>query len=116
MSIERYQRTAIFHRAVVHGGFVFLSGIVAQDGTADMTTQTEQVLDRLETYLREAGSSIGHVVSATIFLTDMADKATMNEVWKRRFAPHELPARATVGVSDLDGPYRLEVSAIAAAS
>lgn len=114
MTIERYHRTAVLHRAVVHGGFVFLSGIVAQDGEADMATQTEQVIDRMATYLKDAGSTLDRLVSATIFVTDMTDKAAMNEVWKRRLSPESLPARATIGVSDLDGPYRIEVTAIAA--
>jgi len=72
------------------------------------------VLDRMETYLEDAGSALDRLVSATIFVTDMADKAAMNEVWKQRFPPEALPARATIGVSDLDGPYRIEVTAIAA--
>lgn len=114
MTIERHQRTAVLHRAVIHEGLVFLSGIVAQDGTATMTVQTEQVLNTMEGYLSEIGSKLRNVVSATIFVTDMKDKAEMNEVWKRRFEPDALPARATVGVSDLDGPYKIEVSAIAA--
>jgi|EBPBio282013_DNA_FD.fasta_scaffold74086_2 2-iminobutanoate/2-iminopropanoate deaminase len=114
MTILRHEPSPLLHRVVVANNAAYLSGIVAVDGHADIAVQTDQVLDRLEGCLAGVGARIEQVVSATIFLTDMKDKAAMNEVWKRRFPAAALPARATIGVSDLDGPYRIEVTAIAA--
>jgi 2-iminobutanoate/2-iminopropanoate deaminase len=111
--ITRTGLTPNFHRIVEHGGMLYLSGVVARDGEADMTTQTGQVIDRLEELLRSVGSSLDHLLSATVFITEMSDKPAMNEVWRARFCSPALPARATIGVSDLDGPYKIEVTVIA---
>jgi enamine deaminase RidA (YjgF/YER057c/UK114 family) len=114
VTITRSGLTPNFHRIVEHGGILYLSGVVARDGEADMATQTGQVIDRLEELLHSAGSGLDHLLSVTVFVTEMSDKPAMNEVWRARFGSRVLPARATIGVSDLDGPYKIEVSVIAA--
>jgi enamine deaminase RidA (YjgF/YER057c/UK114 family) len=98
---------------VAHGDTLHLSGIVAADEAAGMADQTDQIIDRLEAILGQSGSDLDHVLSAQIFITDMSQKAAMNEVWKRRFKPESLPARTTVGVADLGGGYLIEVTATA---
>ena len=72
----------------------------------------ESALDALDGELTRAGSSAQEVVSATVYVTDIALASELNEVWSRRF--HEpYPARALVAVSALPGNARVEVQAVA---
>jgi 2-iminobutanoate/2-iminopropanoate deaminase len=112
--IERMIPSPIMHRAVACGDLVFLGGIVADDFSLDMGGQTRQVLGKLGVQLGAAGSSRAAVLSATIFVTDLALKEEMNAAWVVWFGAARLPARATVGVADLGEGVLIEVSAIAA--
>lgn len=103
-----------FHRIVVHGPTAYFSGIVAEDGHAPFEVQVDQVLDRLTVMLSKVAATLDDVLSVTVFVTDMSHKQALNKVWRERFDHQRLPARATVGVSDLDGPYLIEISAVAA--
>jgi 2-iminobutanoate/2-iminopropanoate deaminase len=114
MTIRHIEPTKAFHRVVAHGNTAYLAGIVADNGSAPIDVQVNQVIDNLAHNLELAGSSLNDVLSVTIFLTDMSHKRAMTEIWRQRFPEHRLPARATIGVSDLDGPYLIEITAIAA--
>ncbi|MFC0216819.1 enamine deaminase RidA (YjgF/YER057c/UK114 family) [Pseudochelatococcus lubricantis] len=105
----RYIPTPIMHRAVEHGGLVFLGGIVADDKSLGMKGQTEQILAKLGTYLAQAGSDRSRVLAATIYVTDLGLKDEMNEAWVAWFGAENLPARATVGVAQLGKDTLLEV-------
>lgn len=90
---------------------------VRADGSlelGDISAQSECTLQALKVALERAGSSIDRVMHLTIYLTDMADRAAFNEVYKRFFAK-PWPVRAAVGVAALavDG-MRVEVTAMAA--
>jgi enamine deaminase RidA (YjgF/YER057c/UK114 family) len=80
----------------------------------DITLQSECTLQALKVALERAGSSMDRVLHLTIYLTDMADRAAFNEVYKRFFAK-PWPVRAAVGVASLavEG-MRVEVTAMAA--
>ena len=80
----------------------------------DITLQSECTLQALKVALERAGSSIDWGMHLTIYLTDMADRAAFNEVYKRYFAK-PWPVRAAVGVAALavEG-MRVEVTAMAA--
>jgi enamine deaminase RidA (YjgF/YER057c/UK114 family) len=80
----------------------------------DITLQSECTLQALKVALEKAGSSMDRVMHLTIYLTDMADRAAFNEVYKRFFAK-PWPVRAAVGVAALavEG-MRVEVTAMAA--
>ncbi|PRD44874.1 RidA family protein [Phyllobacterium phragmitis] len=108
MTITRNIRTPIMHRAVEANGFVFLGGTIADDTSVSMGEQTRNVLGKISTYLNEAGSDLGKIVSASIFVTDLSKKKEMDAVWTEIFG-HDLPARATVGVADLGGGALIEV-------
>jgi 2-iminobutanoate/2-iminopropanoate deaminase len=100
------------------GRMVFLSGQVALDPATgaldpgDAAAQTERVMKNLQAVLAGARLGFEHVVRATIYLTDLADFARVNEVYGRYFtgAP---PARATVQVAALPRGARVEIDAIA---
>lgn len=99
--INRYVRTPIMHRAVEANGLIFFGGVIADDFSLDMKGQTQQVLDKLEKFLGEAGTDKTKIVAATAYVADLSKKGLMDEVWSEWFQPENLPARATIGVADL---------------
>jgi len=81
----------IFSPAIVTGYLVYTSGQIGVDSKTGqiveggIEAQTEQVFRNLEAVLTAAGSSIEHVVKATVFLADMNDYNTLNELYKKQF-------------------------------
>ncbi|MCJ2115189.1 RidA family protein [Methylobacterium sp. J-001] len=112
--IQRHIRTPIMHRVVEHGGVLYLGGIVAEDRSASMKGQTEQVLARVDALLSETGSDKSKILTATLYITDMNLKDEMNEAWTAWLAPEILPSRSTIGVAEL-GPKVLIEAVITAA-
>jgi len=70
--------------------------------------ETERALRNLEAVLKAGDGALGDVVKTTVFLADMADFATMNEVYGR-FFPDPKPARTTVAVRSLPREARVEI-------
>ncbi len=110
-----------YSQAIRFGELVFLSGQIGLDPASGQlvsggtVAETEQVMRNLGAVLAAAGLGFGDVVRTTIYLTDLADFATVNEIYGRAFtAP--CPARATVGVAALPRGARVEIDAIAARS
>jgi 2-iminobutanoate/2-iminopropanoate deaminase len=109
---------APYSQAVRAGGLVFVSGQVpAQVGSGQIreggiTEQTEQVMENLKAILEAAGSGVDRLVKTTVFLTDLANFAAMNEVYAR-YVGSEPPARATVQIAGLPMGALLEIEAIA---
>ncbi|HTG80871.1 MAG TPA: RidA family protein [Geobacteraceae bacterium] len=107
-----------YSQAVKAGGFVFCSGQIPLDPVtgelrgADIREQTEQVMENIAQVLGAAGLAFDDVVKSTIFLTDLADFAAVNEVYGRRF-PENPPARSTVEVKGLPRGARVEIEVIA---
>nr|WP_201835823.1 RidA family protein [Microvirga zambiensis] len=102
------------HRVVVHNGLVFVGGTVADDMSAGLEGQTEQILAKFDEYLMTAGTDKTRLLSATIFLTDLNRKVEMDAAWKRWLSPENFPARATVGVADLGEDTLVEIMITAA--
>jgi len=107
-----------YSQAIMTDGLVFTAGQVALDpksgelvGTST-AQQTEQVLKNLQAVLAAAGTSLDNVVKTTVYLADMADFATMNEVYTRYFGTHK-PARSTVQAAGLPKAARVEIDVIA---
>jgi 2-iminobutanoate/2-iminopropanoate deaminase len=107
-----------YSQAIRAGHLVFLSGQIPLDpetGTiveGDVAAQTRRVMDNLAAVLAAAGLSFAHVVRTTIFLADMNDFSTVNEVYGKYFA-EPYPARATVQVARLPRDVRVEIDVIA---
>ena len=108
----------IFSPAIITGDLVFTSGQIAIDSKTGqiveggIEAQIEQVFRNLEGVLEAAGSSIDHVVKATVFLADMNDYNTMNELYKKHFKG-DPPARTTVQVARLPRDARIEIEVVA---
>lgn len=103
-------------QAVVSNGMVFLAGQVAGDTSQDVGGQTRQVLAAIDRLLGEAGSDKSRLLSAQIFLADMADFAAMNKVWEAWVVPGQTPARATVQAAMAAPDYRVEIVVTAASA
>jgi enamine deaminase RidA (YjgF/YER057c/UK114 family) len=114
MSLNRHHVGKRLSEMVVHNGTVYLAGQVASDMTLDIIGQTEQVLASIDRLLGEAGSDKTKVLSAQIFLPDMADFAAMNAVWERWVVPGHTPARATIQAKLANPAYRIEILVVAA--
>ena len=116
MTLERRHVGQRLSALVIHHatGTVYLSGQVADDPTADVSGQTRQVLAQIDALLQEAGSDKTKVLSATVYLPDIADFAAMNAVWEQWVVPGQPPARATVEAKLAAPQYRVEIQAIAA--
>jgi 2-iminobutanoate/2-iminopropanoate deaminase len=78
----------------------------------DVSAQTHQVFQNLQAVLESAGSSLQQVVKATVFLRDMNDFATVNEIYAAYFGEHK-PARSTVQVARLPKDVAVEIDCIA---
>lgn len=96
MSIKRIESTARMTKAVVHGDTVYLSGITADDRTATVEVQCQQICDKIDALLAEAGTSKSNLLSSQIWLTDINNWARFNTVWDKWVDPDNTPARATV--------------------
>lgn len=113
--ITRRDKTPIMHRLVEHKGVVYFGGVIADDVSGvSMREQTTQVCAKLDKLLADAGSGKSKLISATLFITDMALKQEMNEAWSSWLDAQDLPARATIGVSDLGKDVLIEVVVTAA--
>ena len=107
-----------YSHVVEAGGFLFVSGIVSTDLKEDLTitddirTATELMLTNVKKVLESAGSRLDKVVKVTVFLRDMADFNSMNEVY-RTFFSKDPPARSCVAVKEIPGNFPVEIDVIA---
>jgi reactive intermediate/imine deaminase len=108
-----------YSAAVKAGGFVYLSGTLAQDdagaivGKGDVGAQTRRVVERMRQALEASGSSLEQVLTVTVYLRSAADFQAMNDAY-RAFWPKDPPTRTTV-ITDLVLPDALvEMTMVAA--
>jgi enamine deaminase RidA (YjgF/YER057c/UK114 family) len=114
MSIKRLNVGKRLSEIVIHGNTVYLAGEVPDDGTLDITGQTQQVLGKIDKLLAQVGSDKSKLLSAQIFLPDMKDFAAMNAVWEKWVAAGQTPARATVEAKLANPAYKVEIMCVAA--
>ena len=107
-----------YSQAIVTGDLVFCAGQIALDPktgeivSGDIKDQTRRVIDNLAAVLEASGSGLDRVTKTTVFLTDLAEFAAMNEAYAEKFGAHR-PARSTVPVSGLPRGARVEIECIA---
>ena len=110
-----------YSQGIKAGGFVFFSGQIPLDPVTgvlrggDIAEQTEQVMANIGAALAAAGLTFSDVVKSTIFLVNLTDFATVNEVYGRKF-PDNPPARSTVEVKGLPKGALVEIEVIALAN
>lgn len=114
-SIKRFGIGARMSQAVVHGDLVYLAGQVALGARgASVAAQTDDILNRIDALLAEAGSDKSKLLSATIWLSDIAKFGEMNGVWDAWVAQGHTPARACVEARLAAPEYDVEIAVVAA--
>ena len=107
-----------YSQAVEANGMLFISGQVPLDPKTGkiveggIKEQTEQVMKNIEAILVEAGYTFNHVIKSTCLLSDMANFASMNEIYGKYY-PQDPPARAAYGVVKLPLGVLVEIETIA---
>jgi|SRR5208283_3049436 len=113
-TVDAPQAIGPYSQAIEAGGFVFVSGQIPIDPKTgnvlqgDIKDQAKLVLDNAKAILTAAGCSMAKVVRTTIYLKNITDFATVNEVYGSYF-PTDPPARATVEVSRLPKDVAVEM-------
>jgi 2-iminobutanoate/2-iminopropanoate deaminase len=119
---ERFPKpVASYSQGFQHGNTLFITGQLPVDphtnavvGNGDISLESRQVMRNIEAVLEEAGFGFEHVVSATVYLTDIDSLDTFDAVWQEYFPdPQVYPSRAVVQVAALVLGIQLEISAIA---
>ena len=109
-----------YSQAVRMGNTVYTSGQIAIDPktgqlvTGSIAEETHQVMRNMRAVLKAAGLEFGQVLKSTIFITNMDEFGTINEVYASYFDADMAPARETVQVARLPKDVRVEISMIAA--
>jgi len=107
-----------YSQAIDTGTFIYTSGqIPVNPSTGEVVDggieqQTAQVLENLKNVLEAAGSSLSKVIKTTVFIKDMNNFSTMNEVYKSYFT-EPYPARSCVEVARLPKDVLVEIEAVA---
>jgi 2-iminobutanoate/2-iminopropanoate deaminase len=107
-----------YSQAIQMGDFLFCSGQISIDPktnevfTGDVKTQTEMVMKNVEAVLAASNMNFGNIVKTTIFLTNMSDFATVNEIYAKAFTAAP-PARSTVAVAGLPKGVSVEIEVLA---
>ena len=107
-----------YSQAIEANGFVYASGQLPIDPTTGqfpeggIKEQTRQSLTNAQNILMEAGTDLSHVVKTTVFLSDIANFAPMNEVYAQFFT-EPFPARSAVAVKDLPKGALVEIEVLA---
>jgi 2-iminobutanoate/2-iminopropanoate deaminase len=106
-----------YSQAVEANGFIFCSGQIPLDAAGnvvpgDSKAQAEQIMKNINAILTAAGVGFKNVVKTNIFLTDMKDFASVNEVYGR-FFPENPPARSTIQVAALPKGVQVEIEVTA---
>jgi len=115
MTIQRHETGPRMSKAVVHGDTVYLAGIVADDPKGkSVGEQTKSVLAQIDGLLAKAGTDKSKLLTANIWITDMANFAEMNAVWDGWVSPGNTPARATVEAGLAAPDYKVEIMVVAA--
>ena len=115
MKIERKDVGPRMSQIVTHGDTVYLAGIVAAAAKGkNVSEQTKEILATIDKYLAQAGTDKSKLLSANIYITDMANFAEMNAVWDAWVSPGNTPARATVEAKLAAPDYKVEIMVVAA--
>jgi len=113
--IQRLESNQRMSGAVIHGDVVYLAGQVPRDLNLPITEQTQQVLEKIDGLLAQAGSDKHHLLSAQIWLKHIdRDFAAMNAVWDAWVPEGGSPARATVQADLAHADVLVEIMVVAA--
>lgn len=117
---EAPQAIGPYSQAVIANGLIYTSGQIGMTSeglfaSGDVAGQTHQVMKNLTFVLDAAGVTLNDVIKTTIFLADMNDFATVNEIYASYFGTHR-PVRSTVAVKTLPANALVEIDCVARSS
>jgi enamine deaminase RidA (YjgF/YER057c/UK114 family) len=107
--ILRTEPSDLFSRAVEYHGFVYTQGLVPRNADADVTEQVQDVLAQIDAVLELHGTDKTRLLTAQIWLADIADRAALNAVWSAWLPEAGAPARALVQAILADPRWRVEI-------
>lgn len=113
-TIERFDVGPRMSEMSIYNGIVHLAGQVADDASADMHGQTQQVLAAIDALLARAGTDKSRILMTQIYLRDLADFGALNQVWESWVVPGHTPPRATVQAALANANWRVEIVVTAA--
>ncbi len=116
MTIKHIGGSERFSAIVIHGNVAYLAGQVSQKKEAGIAEQTQDVFDKIDALLEQAGSSRASMLSVQIWLKNMADYDGMNAVWDAWLKDCKSPTRVCVEAAMAQNHYLVEVMVIAAAN
>ncbi|PWR18902.1 RidA family protein [Zavarzinia compransoris] len=115
MSIERFDAGPRMSQAVAYGNLVYLAGQVAETRHGQsVTEQTREILAQIDALLARAGTDKTKILSANIYLADIATFGELNAVWEGWVVPGQTPARATIEAKLAAPQYTVEIQVVAA--
>lgn len=112
--IERLHVGPRLSEIAIFNGTVYLAGQIAEQTKADAFGQTQEVLGHVERLLGEAKSNKRHILSATVYLSNMKNYAEMNRAWDAWVEPGATPPRATVAAKLARPECLVEIQIVAA--
>ena len=107
-----------YSQAIAYGNLFYTSGQMGMDPATGklcegLEAQTRMALENLKAVLTEAGSDFSKVLKSLVFITDMANFATVNSIYEEYFPP-PFPARSCVAVAELPKGALVEIEVVAA--
>ncbi len=115
MQIHRINSNNRWSEITIFNGIAHFVEVADTDTTADIKGQVRQIFDQAKQKLASIGSDNSRILSVTIYLTDFANYAAMNELWDTWFPSDSAPARACVKVELANPEYLVEMAFVAAA-
>ena len=114
MTVTRIDPGPRLSEASVYGDRMYLSGMIPEDTSLDIAGQMKQALIEIDSLLAKGGSDKTMILSAVIWLADIADFTAMNAVWDAWVVPGQAPARTTVQAKMNDPRMKVEIMVVAA--
>ncbi|MGF1726103.1 RidA family protein [Photobacterium nomapromontoriensis] len=114
MDIQRINPCARWSDVTIFNGIAHFVEVADTDTSADMAGQVQQVLSQAEATLARAGSDKSRLLSVTIYVTDFANFAALNEAWEAWLPEGCAPSRACVKAELADPDYLVEIAFVAA--
>jgi len=115
MTIQRMETGPRMSQVVVHGNTVYLAGVVARETAGkSVPEQTKEILAAIDNYLAMAGSDKTKILTANIYLADIATFGEMNSIWDTWVPQGHTPARATVQAILATPAHKVEIMVVAA--
>lgn len=112
-NIQHFLPENRYSEAVISNGLIFASGQIPANPEANAHDQIVNVLAQIDQLLAQLNSDKSMIIDALIFLADLSDYETLNEVWDRWVIPKQAPARTTVQAKLAHPAWKIEIKIVA---